>query len=60
MGLKEEQYYEEKEVTVCSSCCRACCWQGFFMCDEAYVSSTVDLTVRELRSKDLESSHYWE
>jgi len=30
------------------------------MCDEAYVSSTVDLTVRELRSKDLESSHYWE
>lgn len=51
---------DERKVTVCSACLRACCWQGSFMCDAADMARTVEKTVAELRAgKHGESEHYW-
>lgn len=36
------------KVTVCDKCFRACCWQGIFLCDEAYSAGTVNMTIGEL------------
>jgi hypothetical protein len=48
-------------ITVCSSCLRACCWQGEFMCDEAEGAGTVQRKVSELRANPHgESEHYWQ
>ncbi len=47
-------------ITVCSECERACCWQGEFMCDDARLAGTVDLTVGELRRNPRgENERYW-
>lgn len=52
---------DQRKVTVCSACLRACCWQGSFMCDAAETAGTVEKTVAELRAgKHGESEHYWE
>lgn len=40
-------------VTVCTACGRACCWQGEFMCDDAYSAAIRDETVARLRSQNL-------
>lgn len=51
---------EEKVITVCSECLRACCWQGTFMCDDAQSAGTVDKTVAELREiRAGEHEDYW-
>jgi hypothetical protein len=48
-------------ITVCSSCLRACCWQGEFMCDEAEGAGTVQRKVSALRANPHgESEHYWQ
>ena len=56
---------ENKTITVCDSCLLACCWQGEFMCEDAYTSGTVDKTVKELRELRQqrgwgENEEYWE
>mgnify|MGYP006908191874 CR=1 FL=1 len=48
-----------KYATVCDQCLRASCWQGMFMCDEARTAGTMDLDVRYLAMKALESPSYW-
>lgn len=48
-----------KTITVCSSCLQASCWQGIFMCEKAKFSSTIEKTIEELQSLDLEHSDYW-
>lgn len=51
---------DDKQVTVCDKCMRACCWQGEFMCDEALGAGTVVRTVAELRAgAHGENEHYW-
>ncbi len=51
---------DQRKVTVCSACLRACCWQGEFMCDAADMAGTVQKTVAELRAgKHGEHPHYW-
>lgn len=35
-------------VTVCDKCLRAACWQGEFMCDDAYGAGTVERHVSTL------------
>lgn len=35
-------------VTVCAACLTASCWQGRFMCDEAYDADITTRTVAEL------------
>lgn len=47
-------------VTVCDQCQQASCWQGIFMCDNARSAGTVEKTVAELRSLNLEHPSYWE
>lgn len=50
---------DDRQVTVCAECLRACCWQGTDMCE---ISSDADITtrtVRELKALGLESSDYW-
>lgn len=51
---------DETEVTVCAECHRACCWQGYFMCDDAKRANVVQLTVGELRALNLEHEKWWE
>jgi len=50
---------KEKTVTVCGSCFMACCWQGIVMCADSFLTNTVEKTVAELESMDLEHSDYW-
>jgi len=38
---------DDLKVTVCDKCLRCCCWQGIFMCDEAYTAGTKEITVAE-------------
>lgn len=51
------------KITVCDKCFRACCWQGEFMCDDAYEAGIVDLPVSDLIEKqgheELEHPHWW-
>ena len=50
----------EEKITVCSECMRACCWQGHFMCDEAYgAAGTVEVEIEKLRELDLEHENWW-
>lgn len=51
---------EKKLIQVCSSCKRACCWYGEFMCENSRNASTELKTVKELRElKAGENEHYW-
>lgn len=51
------------EITVCSRCYQASCWQGIFLCDFAYSASTVDRKVSTLIRKQGVEHHehpdYW-
>lgn len=51
---------DSDKITVCDNCLQASCWHGEFMCDEAYVSGTVEKTVGELRKLNYEHEHHWE
>lgn len=46
-------------VTVCSKCFKASCWQGIFMCDDAYEAKTVERKVSTLIKLDDEHPDYW-
>ncbi len=50
---------QEKTVTVCSECRRACCWQGEFMCDLSSGAGTVEKTIAELSELKRENPDYW-
>jgi hypothetical protein len=49
-----------REITVCSKCLLASCWQGKFMCEAARGAGTVEKTLKELQELDLEHPSYWE
>ena len=49
----------ETTITVCGSCLRACCWQGYFMCDGARSAGTIQLSVAELHERGREHSDWW-
>ncbi len=38
----------ETKVIVCDKCFQATCWQGIFMCHQAYEAGTVEKTIYEL------------
>lgn len=46
-------------VTVCDKCHRACCWQGVFMCDDAYDAGTEKRNVIDLVEMNEEHPDYW-
>lgn len=49
-------------VTVCSLCLRACCWQGEFMCDNAYGANIVRRKVSTLLRRlgqEVEHPDWW-
>jgi len=47
------------KITVCASCLKASCWQGYFYCDDYRDASTLELSVDTLKEMDKESSDYW-
>ena len=49
----------DRLITVCDKCLRACCWLGQFYCDDYQTGGTVEKTVSELESLNLENSEYW-
>lgn len=51
---------KERKITVCDKCLRACCWQGIFMCDDAYEAGTTEKTISQLKKLKKEHSDYWE
>lgn len=50
---------EDRKVTVCASCLRACCWHGEFMCDDARTADVTKMNISDLRKLDRESADYW-
>lgn len=54
---------DDRVITVCDKCLRACCWLGFFMCERARDAGTVKRAVRELRELpddgNREHPDYW-
>jgi hypothetical protein len=44
-------------VTVCSRCLDASCWQGEFMCDDAYVANIVPRKVSTLIRRKGHGNH---
>lgn len=47
-------------ITVCSACLQATCWQGLFYCDDYKSAGTVEKSVAELKTLNLEHPSYWE
>lgn len=50
---------DDWEVTVCDQCEHASCWQGEFMCIEAGCAGTKQLTIKYLRTLNLENEDWW-
>lgn len=50
---------DDLRVTVCAECLKACCWQGAFYCDNAYLAKTIEMTVADLRLLRLENPEFW-
>ncbi|MFA5898019.1 MAG: hypothetical protein WC829_02780 [Hyphomicrobium sp.] len=48
-----------QEITVCSACHQASCWQGIFMCQDAVGAGTEKKTRAELAALNLEHPSYW-
>lgn len=59
MRLSRTRRPDERRVTVCDACQTATCWEGLFMCENARIAGTKELTVRELRQLNLEHPSYW-
>ena len=51
---------EERTVTVCDKCLRACCWQGYNMCIENKSAGVIEKSVDELKELNLEHPRFWE
>ena len=49
----------DKKITVCSSCLRASCWQGVFICTNHRRAGIVKMSINELRKLKLEHKDYW-
>ena len=47
------------EINICDKCLRACCLQGYFMCDDALKAGTTKKKVSELKKLGLEHQNYW-
>ena len=47
-------------VTVCDKCLKASCYQGIFLCDDAYYAGEKKLSIKELKKLNLEHPSYWE
>lgn len=50
---------DERTVTVCASCLRACCWLGEFYCEDYKTANVTQKTITELRRLGREHSDYW-
>ena len=50
---------DDDMITVCSECGRACCWQGYFMCDEARGANIASKKRGELKKTKLEAPDWW-
>lgn len=50
---------DDRLVTVCDKCRRACCWYGIYLCDRATWAGTVQVPVGVLRKEKRESPDYW-
>jgi hypothetical protein len=50
---------DSRYVTVCSECLCASCWQGVFLCHKSGAAGTMDLDVRYLAARALESPEWW-
>ena len=50
---------ENRKVTVCAECFRACCWQGELMCENAKYADIVKKPISELKALKLEHPDYW-
>jgi hypothetical protein len=46
-------------ITVCASCLQASCWRGEFYCEDYKRAGTVEKTLEEFETLNLESYHYW-
>ena len=49
---------DDELITVCSKCFRACCWHGYFMCDEAYSAGIIEMEKSKLIKMNLEHESY--
>jgi len=49
----------KKLISVCSSCLKASCWQGYFYCDEYKNADVLQKTREELEGLNYEDSGYW-
>jgi hypothetical protein len=49
----------ERTITVCSACLRACCWHGNFTCEDARGAGLKELTINQLKELDREHSDWW-
>lgn len=56
--MSELEY--DKMVTVCDKCFCACCWQGYFMCDDNFSAGTTEKPISELKKLNMENAEYWE
>jgi hypothetical protein len=62
MQVMSDDIDENKVITVCNKCLRACCFQGAFMCALALEAGTVRRTVKQLRALpeyNREHEDYW-
>lgn len=51
---------DDRAVLVCDLCNKASCWKGEFMCDDANCAGVKHLTVRQLKTLNLEHERFWE
>jgi hypothetical protein len=56
---RKDGNYTLDEVTVCSRCRRACCWQLTFTCAEASKAKPVKLPITTVRELGLEHPDFW-
>lgn len=54
-----EDFLPKFTITVCAACLKASCWQGLFFCDQHKEAGTVEMTIEELQSLNLEHPGYW-
>ena len=50
---------DDRVITVCDSCLRACCWHGIFYCDNYKTAGLIEKSVRELKQLQREHPSYW-
>jgi hypothetical protein len=57
---RKNKEYLETEITVCSACFQASCWQSIFLCENSRNAGTKRLTRRQLFELNTgEHPSYW-